>query len=66
MAAFLDGTFTFRHFYVFLAQQHPSFVFYLPFTRLWQFLAGSALAYVSVEGWPAKEPSPCSTVEKAL
>ena len=35
MAAFLDGTFTFRHFYVFLAQQHPSFVFYLPFTRLW-------------------------------
>jgi peptidoglycan/LPS O-acetylase OafA/YrhL len=28
-----------------LVDDHPSFVFYLPFTRFWEFLAGALLAY---------------------
>jgi peptidoglycan/LPS O-acetylase OafA/YrhL len=37
----------------------PSFAFYLPFTRFWEFLAGTLLAYDSVKfGWAARfEPN---------
>jgi peptidoglycan/LPS O-acetylase OafA/YrhL len=33
----------------------PSFAFYLPLTRFWEFLAGTLLAYDSVKfGWTAR------------
>src|SRR4030095_15838240 len=33
----------------------PSFAFYLPLTRFWEFLAGALLAYDSVKfGWTAR------------
>jgi peptidoglycan/LPS O-acetylase OafA/YrhL len=37
----------------------PSFAFYLPLTRFWEFLAGTLLAYDSVKfGWAARfEPN---------
>ncbi|WP_426191545.1 acyltransferase family protein [Massilia sp. DWR3-1-1] len=33
---------------VFLVNSHADFVFYMPFTRLWELLAGSVLAYTSL------------------
>ena len=32
----------------------PSFAFYLPLTRFWEFLAGTLLAYDTINGWTAR------------